>query len=208
MHTFVDATRVVSVTWQPDNLTMIPCFSFRTHPLYGLRLADNRVRWNHQLLAAILVNLDRLMTRLSTCAIRSVCFVCPLMVPLRYFVTRSKASGVDKHYVINMPYDPAVAGVLHVNKDDTQVKLACLFTKALPADRRRELLGFILGLYEYRERPRFPAIRWFRYLLREGNSWAQYAGLCDFAILMKSELRGLFNTGHTVRYDIGRRQPY
>ena len=82
--------------------------------------------------------------------------------------------------MINMPYDPAVAGVLHVNKDDTQVTLACLFTKALPADRRREPLGFILGLYEYRERPRFPAIRWFRYLLREANSWAQYAGLCDF----------------------------
>ncbi len=108
-----------------------------------------------------------------------------------------------------MLYEAAAVGVLHVNKKNTQMNLACLFAKVFLADRREELLGSILWTHEYRERPWFPATWWCRYLLREWNSWAQYAGaLIDFAILMKSELRGLFNAGHTVGYNIGRRQPY
>ena len=40
--------------------------------------------------------------------------------------------------------EAAAAGVLEVVKEDTQTNLADLFTKVLPADRRRELLGSVL----------------------------------------------------------------
>ena len=51
-----------------------------------------------------------------------------------------------KHNAINYHAvrEAAAAGVLEVHKEDTQTNLADLFTKVLPADRRRELLGSIL----------------------------------------------------------------
>jgi hypothetical protein len=51
-----------------------------------------------------------------------------------------------KHNAINYHAvrEAAAAGVLQVHKEDTQTNLADLFTKVLPADRRRELLGSIL----------------------------------------------------------------
>ena len=82
-------TRIMPVTWRPDNLTAIPCYLFITHRLYGL--ADNRVRWNHHLLAAGLSYFDQLMKRLSPCALRCVCLASLSIVPLRYLVT-TKAS--------------------------------------------------------------------------------------------------------------------
>ena len=47
-----------------------------------------------------------------------------------------------KHNAINYHavQEAAAAGVLEVHKEDTQTNLADLFTKVLPADRRRELL--------------------------------------------------------------------
>jgi hypothetical protein len=36
------------------------------------------------------------------------------------------------------------AGVLEVHKEDTATNLADLFTKVVPSDRRRELLGSVL----------------------------------------------------------------
>jgi hypothetical protein len=51
-----------------------------------------------------------------------------------------------KHNAINYHAvrEAAAAGVLEVHKEDTQTNLADLFTKVLPADRRRKLLGSIL----------------------------------------------------------------
>ena len=51
-----------------------------------------------------------------------------------------------KHNAINYHAvrEAAAAGVLQVHKEDTQTNLADLFTKVLPADRRRELLGSIV----------------------------------------------------------------
>ena len=51
-----------------------------------------------------------------------------------------------KHNAINYHAvrEAAAAGVLQVHKEDTETNLADLFTKVLPADRRRELLGSIL----------------------------------------------------------------
>lgn len=51
-----------------------------------------------------------------------------------------------KHNAINYHAvrEAAAAGILEVHKEDTQTNLADLFTKALPADRRRDLLGSIL----------------------------------------------------------------
>jgi hypothetical protein len=51
-----------------------------------------------------------------------------------------------KHNAINYHAirEAAAAGVLQVHKEDTATNLADLFTKVLPADRRRELMGSIL----------------------------------------------------------------
>ena len=51
-----------------------------------------------------------------------------------------------KHNAINYHAIPeaAAAGVLQVHKEDTATNLADLFTKVLPVDRRRELMGSIL----------------------------------------------------------------
>jgi hypothetical protein len=49
---------------------------------------------------------------------------------------RKKHNAINYHAV----REAAAAGVLEVHKDDTQPNLADLFTKVLPADRRRELL--------------------------------------------------------------------
>ena len=51
-----------------------------------------------------------------------------------------------KHNAINYHAvrEAAAAGVLQVHKEDTATNLADLFTKVLPTDRRRELLGSIL----------------------------------------------------------------
>ncbi len=51
-----------------------------------------------------------------------------------------------KHNAINYHAvrEAAVAGVMEVHKEDTQTNLADMFTKVLPSDRRRELLGSIL----------------------------------------------------------------
>jgi hypothetical protein len=52
-----------------------------------------------------------------------------------------------KHNAINYHAvrEAAAAGVLQVHKEDTTAtNLAHLFTKVLPSDRRRELLGSIL----------------------------------------------------------------
>jgi hypothetical protein len=51
-----------------------------------------------------------------------------------------------KHNAINYHAvrEAAAAGILEVIKEDTQTKLADLFTKVFHADRRRELLGSIL----------------------------------------------------------------
>jgi hypothetical protein len=43
-----------------------------------------------------------------------------------------------------MVREPAAAGVLEVHKEDTQTNLADLFTKLLPADQRKALLGSIV----------------------------------------------------------------
>ncbi len=55
-------------------------------------------------------------------------------------------SGLSKkHNAINyhMVREPAAAGVLEVH-EDTQTNLADLFTKLLPADQRKALLGSIV----------------------------------------------------------------
>jgi hypothetical protein len=51
-----------------------------------------------------------------------------------------------KHNAINYHAvrEAAATGVIQVHKEDTQTNLADLFTKVLPADRRKELLGSIL----------------------------------------------------------------
>jgi hypothetical protein len=51
-----------------------------------------------------------------------------------------------KHDAINyhVVREAAAVGVLQVHKEDTATNLADLFTKVLPSDRRRELLGSIL----------------------------------------------------------------
>jgi Reverse transcriptase (RNA-dependent DNA polymerase) len=51
-----------------------------------------------------------------------------------------------KHNAINYHAvrEAAAAGVLQVHKEDTETNLADLFTKVLPADRRRQLLGSIV----------------------------------------------------------------
>ena len=51
-----------------------------------------------------------------------------------------------KHNAINYHAvrEAVAAGVLEVIKEDTQTNLADLFTKVLPSNRRRELLGSIL----------------------------------------------------------------
>ena len=51
-----------------------------------------------------------------------------------------------KHNAINYHAvrEAAAAGVLQVHKEDTATNLADLFTKVLPVDRRRELMGSIL----------------------------------------------------------------
>jgi hypothetical protein len=53
---------------------------------------------------------------------------------------------IKKHNAINYHAvrEAAAAGVLEVHKKDTQTNLADMFTKVIPADRRRELLGSIL----------------------------------------------------------------
>jgi hypothetical protein len=43
-----------------------------------------------------------------------------------------------------MVHEAAAAGVLEVHKEDTQTNLADLFTKVLPADRRKALVGSIV----------------------------------------------------------------
>ena len=55
-------------------------------------------------------------------------------------VLTKKHNAVNYHAV----REAAAAGVLEVVKEDTQTNLADLFTKVLPADRRRELLGSVL----------------------------------------------------------------
>ena len=55
-------------------------------------------------------------------------------------VLTKKHNAVNYHAV----REAAAAGVLEVCKEDTATNLADLFTKVLPADRRRELLGSIL----------------------------------------------------------------
>lgn len=55
-------------------------------------------------------------------------------------VLTKKHNAVNYHAV----REAAAAGVLEVVKEDTQTNLADLFTKVLPADRRRELLGSML----------------------------------------------------------------
>jgi hypothetical protein len=59
---------------------------------------------------------------------------------------RPESMLTKKHNAINYHAvrEAAAAGVLEVHKEDTQTNLADLFTKVLPADRRRELLGSIL----------------------------------------------------------------
>jgi hypothetical protein len=51
-----------------------------------------------------------------------------------------------KHNAINYHAvrEAAAAGVLQVTKEDTMTNLADLFTKVLPADRRKDLIGSIL----------------------------------------------------------------
>lgn len=101
-----------------------------------------------------------------------------------------------KHNAINYHAvrEAAAAGVLEVHKEDTQTNLADLFTKVLPADRRRELLGSIvcnLGS------PRFPATLWCRYLLREHDSWATFSRSM-LGVLWMCGSRGLFKCTRTV----------
>jgi hypothetical protein len=55
-------------------------------------------------------------------------------------VLSKKNNAINYHAV----REAAAAGVLQVLKEDTQTNLADLFTKVLPADRRRELLSCIL----------------------------------------------------------------
>ena len=55
-------------------------------------------------------------------------------------ILSKKHSAINYHAV----REAAAAGVLEVHKEDTQTNLADLFTKVLPADRRRDLLGSIL----------------------------------------------------------------
>ncbi len=55
-------------------------------------------------------------------------------------VLTKKHNAVNYHAV----REAAAAGVLEVHKEDTATNLADLFTRVLPADRRRELLGSIL----------------------------------------------------------------
>jgi hypothetical protein len=54
---------------------------------------------------------------------------------------RSKKHNAINYHAVR---EAAAAGVLEVHKEDTQTNLADLFTKVLPSDRRRELLGSIL----------------------------------------------------------------
>jgi hypothetical protein len=55
-------------------------------------------------------------------------------------VLTKKHNAVNYHAV----REAAAAGVLEVHKEDTATNLADLFTKVLPADRRRDLIGSIL----------------------------------------------------------------
>ena len=55
-------------------------------------------------------------------------------------VLTKKHNAVNYHAV----REAAAAGVLEVHKEDTATNLADLFTKVLPSDRRRELLGSVL----------------------------------------------------------------
>ena len=55
-------------------------------------------------------------------------------------VLTKKHNAVNYHAV----REAAAAGVLEVHKEDTATNLADLFTKVLPSDRRRELLGLVL----------------------------------------------------------------
>ena len=91
--------------------------------------------------------------------------------------------------------EAAAAGVLEVVKEDTQTNLADLFTKVLPADRRRELLGSMLyNLWWSLTAQGFQPLDGF------GTSCATcivgqlQAGLCYIYIKI-SESRGLFDTG-------------
>jgi hypothetical protein len=55
-------------------------------------------------------------------------------------VLTKKHNAVNYHAV----REAAAAGILEVHIEDTATNLADLFTKVLPADRRRELLGSVL----------------------------------------------------------------
>jgi hypothetical protein len=55
-------------------------------------------------------------------------------------VLTKKHNAINYHAV----QEAVAAGVLEVIKEDTQTNLADLFTKVLPSNRRRELLGSIL----------------------------------------------------------------
>ncbi len=54
----------------------------------------------------------------------------------------SKKRNAINHHAVRE--QAAAAGVPQVNKENTQTNLADLFTKVLPFDRQRELLGSIL----------------------------------------------------------------
>jgi hypothetical protein len=55
-------------------------------------------------------------------------------------VLSKKHNAISNHAV----REAAAAGVLEVHEEDAQTNLADMFTKVLPADRRRELLGSII----------------------------------------------------------------
>jgi hypothetical protein len=55
-------------------------------------------------------------------------------------VLSKKHNAINYHAVC----EAAAAGVLQVHKEDTQTNLADLFTKVLPAERRKELIGLVL----------------------------------------------------------------
>ena len=65
-------------------------------------------------------------------------------------------------------YETAAAEVPHVNMEATQTNLADSSPKyylRIGGESYWDLS--YTHIYEYLERPRFPAIQWFRYLLRE-----------------------------------------
>ena len=55
-------------------------------------------------------------------------------------VLTKEHNAINYHHAVR----EAAAGILEVHKEGTQTNFADLFTKVLPADRRRELLSSIL----------------------------------------------------------------